>query len=681
MRLLQPMKKNLYGRDGLYLGLLVLLGGYLVFVALRLPFVDNIYSPTMVPDELFIKQNALAIYEGRPYFSVLVPPLYSICIVPAFWASDFYSAIKVINILLLTLSVFPVYLIARLFLNNKLSLFLGSLFFLLSFQWIAPSIAMTENLIIPLFLFSVYCLVKPFSSKNVRSPLLQLVTLGLLNGLMLLTRHQALALVVVTILFFCAKLFYFDNNGHWFSLSAKRRVLSIFLLVSSIMLVFSIWFIAYPDVLPEYIDHFFSYNKGSPEQGISDRSGVSFLQWCIWYISYLLLAISPLVVLIVANLKELKDDLIYKKYQGFLVFVFLTMGAVGFVAVRHSYNQGYNYPVAQYVLGRYITYGVLLVVIAAFIVGSKGNGFLSGNSGYYAIVIALVLILSAYFMLYGNIGAAKADGFNFGYHPLDTHFFKYGGNMAFVFSVLFTLFIGVAGLRDDGKKIMCLLIAIFFLTSTFITVNGLASPRPEGTISQKQYESMKQQDGILYLELADGLDKYFMQSVLDFWEMDDFYSPIRVVEVGADHGDPYYVMTAYRLYGEDNEDNLHSYGIYSIPLAYERLNQTGFLVAGDNEWAIESIVDLQPAGEIGDILSESWKSSSSSRILWGRPRGNIEALKVFVDGDEVDVTVSENGDFFSFSISWRTMTANGSILVLDNMTGNYAVINYSDWPD
>jgi hypothetical protein len=162
-------------------------------ISLRVP------APWILPDEIVYSELAKSIAAGdRPsirgvpvfgwgeVYPTLIAPAW-VLIEDPFWA---YHGALAINAVVMSLAALPAYLLARMFVSEKASLIVAAAtVFVPSMSY--TGVVMTENAFYPVFLLSLWLIV-----RAVRSPTLvnqALVLLGL--GLVAFTRIQGIALV------------------------------------------------------------------------------------------------------------------------------------------------------------------------------------------------------------------------------------------------------------------------------------------------------------------------------------------------------------------------------------------------------------------------------------------------------------------------------------------------------
>jgi hypothetical protein len=175
-----------------------LIGIAALSVGLRVGLLTRVQAPTVFVDELAYQRLAQSLgLDGRfALFNrpgVPYPPLYSAVLAPIYAlaasAPTAYGWIKVVNALLMSLAIFPVYKISRFVLPRRSSLLVAAL------SAVAPlmnytAFVMSENLAYPLFLVSIWSMLATLSRPSVRADALVLVSIAAVTA----ARIQLIAL-------------------------------------------------------------------------------------------------------------------------------------------------------------------------------------------------------------------------------------------------------------------------------------------------------------------------------------------------------------------------------------------------------------------------------------------------------------------------------------------------------
>lgn len=172
---------------------------FLVSFLSKLALASTIPTVSVIPDE--IGYTNIARYVATlsvSGFSRPVPhgpPLYPIVLSPAFLLPDMgasYFIMKVINSLLLSTIVFPIWAFFRNYLDWKESAAFTLVSLFMPWTLIYPSYIMAENLLIPLFLSSIILEVQALVRPSKKNDLL----LGCLLSLSYLTKYTGILLLV-----------------------------------------------------------------------------------------------------------------------------------------------------------------------------------------------------------------------------------------------------------------------------------------------------------------------------------------------------------------------------------------------------------------------------------------------------------------------------------------------------
>ena len=155
-------------------------------VALRIVLLAEVHGPWVFSDELYYQKLAQSI--GRlghlglfNEHGLSVPPLYSVVLAPIYAlgasGSAAYAWIKIVNAILMSLSVIPIYNIARFVLPRRSSLVVAGLSALAPLMYYT-ALAMSENLAYPLFLASVWAMLVAVRSPSRRADAVLLISIA-----------------------------------------------------------------------------------------------------------------------------------------------------------------------------------------------------------------------------------------------------------------------------------------------------------------------------------------------------------------------------------------------------------------------------------------------------------------------------------------------------------------------
>ena len=150
-------------------------------LAVRIVLVGKVHGPWIFPDELGYEQVAANIARGHlalygqsglsysPLYPLALSPLYAL----GLSAAHAYEWLKVVNALLMSLSLFPVYGIARFVLPRRPALAVVALCALAPLMYYT-TLGMSENLAYPLFLVAAWLLLRTLVDPTKRNDLLLL---------------------------------------------------------------------------------------------------------------------------------------------------------------------------------------------------------------------------------------------------------------------------------------------------------------------------------------------------------------------------------------------------------------------------------------------------------------------------------------------------------------------------
>ncbi len=183
--------------------------GILVLFKVAMGFLIN--SPTMFGDEFWYSQMARSFLKyGKfliwGYTSDEYMPLYPMILSLAYIFKDtskIYLAMKIINALISSLVIIPVYLINSEFMNRKKALLITMVIAVMPVLLTFSPYILTENLFPTLFLFAVYFTYKSFTNINMKWDFLA----GLFIGLSFLTKIPGALLIIPAIILFLISIF------------------------------------------------------------------------------------------------------------------------------------------------------------------------------------------------------------------------------------------------------------------------------------------------------------------------------------------------------------------------------------------------------------------------------------------------------------------------------------------
>lgn len=306
-------------------------------------------------------------FEGAPDFAAYnhYPPFYSLVISPAFLGGIKYSIqnISVINILLSSSIVFPVFLISKKYLSKILALLITFASLFSPYHFVYPFYPSSENLYFPLFLWILYFLVQ--NPKNPKKLWSWDSFTGLLIALAYLTRYQTFPLLPAFFLISWLKpginrpstITFFPSREKF-----QRVVPSLI----AFGVVFSIWLIAGTVQGASLVDLMGFNAEGEGSLVKITKSFSSTAMWFSITLVYFFIIGAP-----VLNIFIYSGLFCRKNWSANTKHYLITLAIIAiilFITVfRHAWIAEYNYPDPHRLVTRYCIYLAIPSWIAALI--------------------------------------------------------------------------------------------------------------------------------------------------------------------------------------------------------------------------------------------------------------------------------------------------------------------------
>lgn len=177
---------------------------YLMFVVIKIIIAFLVKSPTIFADEYYYMKMARSFFYENNFFidntfTPSYPPLYSILISISYIFNDMtlvYFFMKVINAIISSLVIIPLFLLAKEFFSEKRSLFIAILLSVMPPLFIISPYILSENLFYTLFFFSIFFIYKSFKENKIKYDILA----SLFIGFSILTRIIGFVLIPLVIL-------------------------------------------------------------------------------------------------------------------------------------------------------------------------------------------------------------------------------------------------------------------------------------------------------------------------------------------------------------------------------------------------------------------------------------------------------------------------------------------------
>jgi len=279
--------------------------------------------------------------------------------------------------------------------------------------------------------------------ENPKNRVIESFILGLLLGLLFLTRYIALALIPAFLLIWWLKPFESEKLPFLFS---KRKALHFMLIFIPLILIIGGWIntglaegLRVKDMLG-----FFIAESPNPDQLSFGR----LLLWIVFYISFTVLVAAPSITLLFASFSQFN----FKNWQDhsnrWLISVALILFVLLMACIRHSWRINYNYPVPIKLQGRYLLYLGPLFLITIFSFVQKSYKSLDPKK---LIILSVAMISFSYAILF--LGIFFIDG------PLQ-----------------------IAKSSPDGDLMKTMGISFLVLTITNAIITSLAISRKKGLL-------------------------------------------------------------------------------------------------------------------------------------------------------------------------------------------------------
>ncbi len=364
---------------------------YFSLVIIKILIASLVKSPTIFADEYYYMRMARSFFNNHTFFidntfSTSYPPLYPILTSIAYIFKDMqlvYFFMKVINSLISSLMIVPIFLIAKEFFNEKKSVLIALLISVMPPFFIISFYILSENLFYTLFLSSVYFVYKAFKENKLRYDLLA----GFLIGLTLLTRVIG-AIVLVLVIFLMILL---KNK-----ISIKNKFISI---IIPILMYIPWMFIANYHLKNTDIIRVTGYEL-TITNILQTKYITHALYWIPLNLTYIILSTG--IIFFLAYIMFIKSKE-YKNNSWHIFYLLASILLVLFLALSSIYNLAYTDP-NNFLVGRPIERyfaSLLPLIVIAGLIGIENNVIFNNNKLLKAIIlISLLFVISAPLTLY-----------------------------------------------------------------------------------------------------------------------------------------------------------------------------------------------------------------------------------------------------------------------------------------
>ena len=337
---------------------------YAVLILVKVMIVSFVTSPSIFSDEYFYAKMAQSFFEegslsvhGNP--TNAYPPLYSTILSIAYSGGDMttiYMIMKVINVLLSSLIIFPVFFLAKEVLNEKLALWSAVLVGFMPMSFAFSSFIMSENIFYTIVMCAILCMYKALTERKLQWQVL----CGVCIGLAILTRVIGVVLIPVYII---ASVWVYKKQGwmkKFFQDGIKGACGCLVIIAPWIIRNAIVFGLSLPGILG-------SYTRELTTVGRTENSWIiSFLMWVIIYISMMVMSGG----IVFPGMLGIKWKSIKEKNKVFFIIVIVAIGIFIVTAAHHAATARIH-GIANWLpgrpIGRYIDTVLPLVIIGGIV--------------------------------------------------------------------------------------------------------------------------------------------------------------------------------------------------------------------------------------------------------------------------------------------------------------------------
>ncbi|MEK7528488.1 MAG: glycosyltransferase family 39 protein [Patescibacteria group bacterium] len=443
----------------------------LVFVKILISY--SFPSPWVFGDAAVFTSKTRAIIENgnfnydQYHFGWLnVPPLYSIILLPAYISHNpeiNHRIILVINIILTSSIIFPVYLLGRKFLSENeaalTALFSSTYPSMFGYSFTV----MSENLFLPLFLLSALLLHKTYTSNKISSEFL----LGLVLGALFLTRTAGIFPIIAWIIYTFFAVWQERDRINFL----KRKLIVI------VGLIFSVsWWYLVKEPAPsggfsgyqigDYVQTALSIASNLPD--FIKSLSLAFNQMSFLIIGTLFLPTALIIGSLFFN--DLSMRMVLKRLKPVLFFCLFTIVLFFGFSVTHQFIFSQKIAERYMVFGRYVeAVAPLLITIASIIIFSINAKLVFWKKCGLVVVFVVMTGISilhfpiAYYDIVNNIPILYFRGVDF------------VQNMPWIWIVIFAISILFLLFPTHFFKRFIVMLLIFISIYNYIPAYKLAS--------------------------------------------------------------------------------------------------------------------------------------------------------------------------------------------------------------
>lgn len=366
---------------------------YAVGVTASLLVARGTVGPWAMGDELLYRLGAEDLWRGA-YPGPQYPPLYPLVISPALLAGErAYEAVLALNALVSSAVVFPLWALARRWLDQQRSrVLVVAIALALPFHVVFPRMVMSENLYLPLLVWFVHLLVEARLRGAGPGGRRWAAAAGAVLGLCLLTRHISLVLVPVLVVALVLPVAPRARD-----VLRNVRVGPALCGLAGLAVVYAPWL-----VLAEQRGFALSQAVGlhiSTDAAIADPAAADLALWALRYAAYACLAAAPFLPLLLLALR--RPSVLDRPRWELVGVTALVSLALAAAATRHSWLVVYNSPVPLRIMGRYVIFlGVPWLVVAAAVLERLPRARVGAAEVLASLLGAVALLGAGWALLY-----------------------------------------------------------------------------------------------------------------------------------------------------------------------------------------------------------------------------------------------------------------------------------------
>ena len=313
-----------------------------------------VVSPTIFADEYVYSKMAQSIHQklfadwNTPVHAAY-PPAYPVLISFAYLFDDMavvFFIIKILNALISTTILIPAYLLFREFFDEGISRTGALLIAVAPFSFATAPYIMSENLFAPLFLASVYFILKALNENRT----LYQILAGVFTGLTILTRYIGFVLLIGAIAGLLSK----ENR-----LAKMKRLIIVASVAAIVVLPFIVLSYFLGETVADLVSSTIVPNK-SPNNLLFDT--LAFILWGMAHATYLILASGGLLWLY-ALIAEGRDE----KSKSLMLITFTMIFSMVLVLSKRALNLGVK-EITHFawlpgrIIGRYLDFFIPLLI-------------------------------------------------------------------------------------------------------------------------------------------------------------------------------------------------------------------------------------------------------------------------------------------------------------------------------